>query len=844
MSFGVKAQDDCDCVYPIVFMHGWAGGETSWANFADELESIYSNTIIVPDMSQGRNAEGTVYYANLNYKYGQSNIAGADDDANAQIDNGVYVDDDVVVHEQFFNAPRLIPNQCMYAVSFNTRRDLIFADPSNPILVTATSPNWTASTAETPSTESSSNESAPYKQGYALGKAIEAILTASGKEKVIIVAHSMGGLAAREYLQRVEGGLPIWWVDPFTSDGHKVAKLLTVGSPLLGSNSGNSLADNIATRALFSAFGMNLQSEAVRDLRYFYNENIGDCNMPVNNSAYLYGYGEDLIENDPDFYNNDVNCNGTALEVVEGINENGLSIGLENPWDGSYDNSNMPLPKNMKYTYYVSDKVPLLEQAASFLPDVDDVPFWFCLNDTPKFFPTESDGIVEGNRQWLYDGGTGNSSDFIANMSIARPFRVRPNLLSDRITTPDRVGHVNQLDPISWIGIIDNYETNDFSNVARGIDEGDFPYFAFNIELNKRYAGLAQVRADKVAENSNKRIIALSNEIPSVDSDWYRFRINSSVDNIRVDFTPSEMGFSEVDIFKADQVSDFSNSGSPIVSSGSIGSAIVVNSVTYESGPFELGFYYLRVTHDLSQELNREEAWRFPYKFKVSTENYTNGQVCQIRCDDGYQNGDEGDVDCGGSFCEPCSCMLFTNCIIPTPTCNGDGTYNISTAFMIDGDATGTTFTITASSTDGSFVAQPINNATPNESGGNIIANIPIGTTVNVSVQEDGTASCVDAERSAFSPPFTPTTSRALCASQDRFSVSYTVPTDALLPAYRISDGITAQTVNRGNSFFVTYVSGTSVTLTMSDPSNPGCATVSATVTEDCGNPPVDECSK
>ena len=253
--------------------------------------------------------------------------------------------------------------------------------------------------------------------------------------------------------------------------------------------------------------------------------------------------------------------------------------------------------------------------------------------------------------------------------------------------------------------------------------------------------------------------------------------------------------------------------------------------------------YYVRVTHDLSQELNREEAWRFPYKFRISTENYTNGQVCQTSCDDGYQNGDEDDVDCGGVFCEPCACSLFTNCVTPTPTCNGDGTYDISTAFMIDGDVTGVNFTITASSADGSFIAQPINNATPNVEGENIIANIPIGTVVNVVVQEDGTASCVDAATVSFFPDFTPTTSRALCESQDRFSVSYVVPTDALLPAYKISDGTTAQTVNRGDNFFVTYASGTPVTLTISDPDNLGCATMSVTLTEDCGNLPVDDCA-
>ncbi|MBK9334166.1 MAG: hypothetical protein IPM96_17595 [Ignavibacteria bacterium] len=46
-------------------------------------------------------------------------------------------------------------------------------------------------------------------------------------DKVILIGHSMGGLAIREYLQRTEdNGEMKWWNNPKDTDnGHKVAKM-------------------------------------------------------------------------------------------------------------------------------------------------------------------------------------------------------------------------------------------------------------------------------------------------------------------------------------------------------------------------------------------------------------------------------------------------------------------------------------------------------------------------------------------------------------------------------------------------------------------------------------------
>lgn len=46
-----------------------------------------------------------------------------------------------------------------------------------------------------------SNQSAIVKQGKAVSDAIKHVLEITGKDKVILVGHSMGGLASREYLQ-------------------------------------------------------------------------------------------------------------------------------------------------------------------------------------------------------------------------------------------------------------------------------------------------------------------------------------------------------------------------------------------------------------------------------------------------------------------------------------------------------------------------------------------------------------------------------------------------------------------------------------------------------------------
>ncbi|MDR3503120.1 MAG: T9SS type A sorting domain-containing protein [Legionella sp.] len=200
-----------------------------------------------------------------------------------------------------------------------------------------------------------SNQAAIFKQGQALQMMIREVLRLEGVDKVILVGHSMGGLAIREYLQRVDDkGNHIWWMDP--SDlkyGHHVAKVVTIGTPHGGSD---------APAILGSIKGVNQYSEAVRDLRYSLN-----LDLP---GVYLFGGNENTILDN--YYNYDINCNGNLGDPIIGISE------IYNDLTGIYyliTSPTQPLPQNIQYTWIVSK---------------------YTLSPT-------GDYVVSADRQWLYD---------------------------------------------------------------------------------------------------------------------------------------------------------------------------------------------------------------------------------------------------------------------------------------------------------------------------------------------------------------------------------------------------------------------------------------------------------
>ncbi len=146
-----------------------------------------------------------------------------------------------------------------------------------------------------------SDQAAIVKQGKALQLAIKHVLDKTGSGKVILVGHSMGGLAAREYLQNSSD----WQIDGY----HHVAKLLTIGTPHGGSN----------MWTFGGILGQDGYSDAVRDLRWQYSNGAA--------GVYLFGGNENNLSS-IGFHNLDVNCNGFVGDNIIGLNQKNLPIDL------------------------------------------------------------------------------------------------------------------------------------------------------------------------------------------------------------------------------------------------------------------------------------------------------------------------------------------------------------------------------------------------------------------------------------------------------------------------------------------------------------------------------------
>ncbi|MBL7733298.1 MAG: hypothetical protein JNM88_19175 [Chitinophagaceae bacterium] len=260
--------------YPIIFVHGYMGANTTWDTFIDSLQKKYG-------WSYGGNMDFC-----LNY------------------DGDLTTSDLNTDYHDFYGEPGHTINQnpCdFYTVNFKVN------------------PNGL------PPYDNSyqSNQAGIVKQGLAISDAINHVLAITGKNKVILVGHSMGGLASREYIQNRS-----IWKEPYVD--HHVAKLLTLGTPHGGSNfidpNGN----------IFPAF--DGRSESIRDLRtgytysYFWPFGAPDPNNDAP-GAYLFGGVEDLDYMRDQylfkFHNADVNCDGQASgEPVVGINQKAIATDL------------------------------------------------------------------------------------------------------------------------------------------------------------------------------------------------------------------------------------------------------------------------------------------------------------------------------------------------------------------------------------------------------------------------------------------------------------------------------------------------------------------------------------
>lgn len=232
-----------------------------------------------------------------------------------------------------------------------------------------------------------SNEASIVKQGVALKYAIQIVMQKTGRDKVILMGHSMGGLASREYLQN-----PINW----QPDGnHHVAKLITTGTPHGG----------------FTGFGLsptiNFRSEAFRDLKKSYT-------ISGNDGVYLYGGFENystmnnnLLYN---FYNVDVNCNGIDADNTDivGLNEKSLSSNLDYAYivgdctncdllQGTIEGDGIVRTENANFGNFYTFPLPknefIYEAAASTPIGLH--------SDLPKAIPVSMQGLDEPNEYLL-----------------------------------------------------------------------------------------------------------------------------------------------------------------------------------------------------------------------------------------------------------------------------------------------------------------------------------------------------------------------------------------------------------------------------------------------------------
>jgi pimeloyl-ACP methyl ester carboxylesterase len=264
-----RAAGTNNLAYPIIYVHGLTGNASTW----DEMETFFAPALGL----------STDLKFCLNY------------DLN---DNSSAADNDV---ESFI--PLNLAASNFYTINFNCNS-------------TGVCHNYE----EAPSLLLS-NQAAITKQGAALGYAIDRVIESTGKEKVVLIGHSMGGLAIREYFQN-----PEHW---YSSSSHRIAKVVTTGTPHVGSS-----LDLFGLGGTLAGLqGIDGDSEAVRDL-----SNVHDYNnillgiFQENPGVFIWGGLESqsyMLEDDFPWYNVDVNCNGNINNNIQGINQRNLYTDVE-----------------------------------------------------------------------------------------------------------------------------------------------------------------------------------------------------------------------------------------------------------------------------------------------------------------------------------------------------------------------------------------------------------------------------------------------------------------------------------------------------------------------------------
>ena len=285
---------------PVVFVHGISSSDLTWTSVATDLRPDYGEPMSV--------------HADLN--------ASADTDAASDV-----VLSGLVPLVRFSGEGRVVRRSGAPAATASRQFYVNFQAWADDDSLTVHADRQLEGRSE-------SNESGIVKQGYALGLVIADVLAATGADQVVLVGHSMGGLAIREYLQRRDAdGTPAWWVAE-GEGGHRVAAAITYGTPHQGSNL-NDLGTGVGGSAVADP-----KSEATRDLRYSYP------NSALGQGRYLYGGAE--VETD-EFYSFDVTADGDLDDTVVGLNQG------DPAQEYAVDNPALPLPRDVSYTWIVGD---------------------------------------------------------------------------------------------------------------------------------------------------------------------------------------------------------------------------------------------------------------------------------------------------------------------------------------------------------------------------------------------------------------------------------------------------------------------------------------------------------
>ena len=407
MRMGESAQS----VYPVIFIHGLIGNGSSWDDFTSNLYWNY-------DWTYGGKLE---FCLNAN-----------ENNSNADIYNDI---------TDFI--PSNLPPADYYNIEFNCNSSGN-CDNSSSVL------------------NNLSNQAAIKKQGRALGIAIEHVLSVTGKDKVILMGHSMGGLCAREYIQN-----DIHWQ---LNDHHRVAKLVTSGTPHGGSNAGSGPGNMLTDLGFGDDLPINPSSEAVRDLRSTYSDGT--------KGAYLWGGYEDQISDS--YFNDDVDCNGLENDSVVGL--------------------------NTKYLHTDIDYTCIVGNASDFTPSENQATLWSALTELAY---DAASIFLDGTLNSKVQGGDGvvftlnaNLENFYAGMSNQiEVFEVATDHLD--LTSNHEVNY-KALDEPDFLSSYDPYQQNYYD-------------LAYKVECNTYYRGYF---TEQAPDNTQLN--------PDQDTDIYKFILSQN----------------------------------------------------------------------------------------------------------------------------------------------------------------------------------------------------------------------------------------------------------------------------------------------------------------------------